>query len=257
MNFQMFKLDLEKAEEPEIKLPTSVGSLKKQECPRKTSISALLTMAKPLTVWITTHWKILKEMGILDNLTCLLRNLYVGQETRVRTGHGTKDWFQIRTGIRQSCILSPCLFNFYAEYITRNTGLEEAQAGIKIAGRNNNNLRYADDTTLMVESKEQLKSLLMKVKEKNEIAVLKLYIQKMKIMASCPITSCNRWETMETVTNFILGSSKITSDGDCCQEIKRCLLLGRNAMTNLDSILKRCMRQVLKPGALGRPRGIW
>ena len=142
----MFKLVLEKAEEPEIKLPTSAGSSKKQESSRKTSISALLTLPKPLTVWITTNWKILKEMGIPDYLTCLLRNLYAGHEATVRTGRGTTDWFQIGKGVRQGCILSPCLFNFYAEYIMRNAGLEEAQAGIKIARRNINNLRYADDT---------------------------------------------------------------------------------------------------------------
>ena len=136
MNSLMFKLVLEKAEEPEIKLPPSAGSSKKQESSRKTSISALLTMPKPLTVWITINWKILREMGIPDHLTCLLRNLYEGQEATVRTGHGTTDWFQIGKGVRQGCILSPCLFNFYAEYIMRNTGLEEAQAGIKITGRN-------------------------------------------------------------------------------------------------------------------------
>ena len=190
MNFQVFKLDLEKAEEPEIKLPTSAGSSKKQESSRKISISALLTMPKPLTVWITTNWKILQEMGILDHLTCLLRNLYAGQEATVRTGHGTTDWFQIGRGVRQGCILSPCFFNLYAEYIIGNAGLEEAQAGIKIARRNINNLRYADDTTLMAESEEELKSLLMKVKEESEKVGLKLNIQKIKIMASGPITSC-------------------------------------------------------------------
>ena len=151
----MFKLVLEKAEEPEIKLPTSTGSWKKQENSRKTSISALLTKPKPLIVWITINWKILKEMGILDHLTCLLRNLYAGQEATVRTGYGTTDCFQTGKGVRQGCILSPCLFNFYAEYIMRNAGLEEAQAAIKIAGRNINNLRYADDTTLMAESGEE------------------------------------------------------------------------------------------------------
>ena len=153
----MFKLVLEKAEEPEIKLPTSIGSSKNQESSRKTSISALLTMPKPLTVWTTTNWKILKEMGIPDHVTCLLRNLYAGQEATVRTGHGTTDWFQTGKGVRQGCILSPCLFNLYAEYIVRHTGLDETQAGIKIAGRNINNLRYADDTTFMAES-EELKS---------------------------------------------------------------------------------------------------
>ena len=166
MNFQMFKLDLEKAEEPEIKLPTSTGSWKKQESSRKASLSALLTMPKPLTVCDHNKlWKILKEMGIPDHLTGLLRNLYAGQEATVRTGYGTTDWFHIGKGVRQGCILSPYLFNLYAEYITRNAGLEEAQAGIKIAGRNINNLRYVDDTTLMAESEEELKSLLMKVKE--------------------------------------------------------------------------------------------
>ena len=159
MNFLMFKLVLEKAEEPEIKLPTSAGSSEKQESSRKTSISALLTMPKPLTVWITINWKILKEMG--GHLTFLLRNLYAGQEATVRTGHGTTDRFQIGKGVCQGCILSPCLFNFYTEYIMRNAGLEEAQDRIKLAGRNINNLRYADDTTLMAESEEELKSLLM------------------------------------------------------------------------------------------------
>ena len=192
MNFQMFKLDLEKAEEPEIKLPTSAGSLKKQESSRKTFMSALLAMPKSLTVWITTNWKILKEMGIPDHLTCLLRNLYAGQEATVRTKHGTTDWFQIGKGEHQGCILSPCLFNFYAEYIMRNAGLHEAQAGIKIARRNINNLRYADDTTLMAESKEELRNLLMKVKEESEKVGLKLNIWKTKIMASGPITSCKQ-----------------------------------------------------------------
>ena len=178
-------------------------------------------------------------MGIPDHLICLLRNLYAGQEATVRTGHGTTDWFQIGKGVRHGCILLPCLFNFYAEYIMRNAGLDEAQARIKIAGRNINNLRYADDTTLMAESEEELKSLLMKVKEESEKVGLKPNIQKMKIMASGPITS---WEidgeTMETVIDFILGGSKITANGDCSHEIKRCLLLGRKAMTNLDIILK-------------------
>ena len=133
-------------------------------------------------------WKILKEMGIPDHLTCLLRNLYAGQEATMRTGHGTTDWFQIGKGVCQGCILSPCLFNFYAEYIMRNTGMDEVQAGIKIARRNINNLRYADDITLMAESKE-LKSLLMEVKEESEKVGLKLNIQKTKTMASGPITS--------------------------------------------------------------------
>ena len=184
-------------------------------------------------------WKILKEMGISDHLTCLLRNLYADQEAKVRTEHGTMDWFQTGKGLCQGCILSPCLFNLYEEYIMQNAELDEAQAGIKIAGRNISNLRYADDITLLAESEEELKSLLMEVKEKSEKAGLKLNIQKMKIVASDPITS---WqidgETMEIVTNFIFLGSKIAADGDCSHEIKRCLLLGRKAMTNLDSILK-------------------
>ena len=157
-------------------------------------------------------------MGIPDYLTCLLKNLYAGQEATVRTGHGTTDWFQIGKGVRQGCILSPCLFNFYIEYIMRNAGLEEAQAGIKIAGRNINNLRYADDTILMAESEEELKSLLMKVKEESEKVGLKLSIQKTKIMTSGPITS---WEIDgETVSDLIFWGSKITADGDCSHEIK-------------------------------------
>ena len=178
-------------------------------------------------------------MEIPDHLTCLLRNLYAGQEATVRIEHGTTDWFQIGKGVCQGCILSPCLFSSYAVYIMRNAGLEEAQARIKIAGRNIKNLRYADDTTLMAESEEELKSLLMKVKEETEKIGLKVNIQKTKIMASGPITS---WEidgeTVETVSDFIFLCSKITADGDCSHEIKRCLLLGRKVMTNLDSIFK-------------------
>ena len=178
-------------------------------------------------------------MGIWNNLTCLLRNLYAGQEATFRTGHETTDWFQIGKGVHQGCILSPCLFNLYSEYIIGNAGLDEAQAGIKIARRNVNNPRYADDTIRIAESKEELKSLLMRVKEESEKAGLKINIQKTKIMASSPIVS---WQidggTMETVRDFIFVGSKITADGDCSPEIKRCLLLGRKAMTNLDRILK-------------------
>ena len=188
-------------------------------------------------------WKILKERGITDHLTCILRNLYAGQEATVRTGHGITDWFQIGKGVCQACVLSPRLFNLYAEYIIRNAKLDEAQAGIKISGRNNNNLRYADDTTLMAESKEELKSVLMKVKQESEKAGLKLNIQKTKIVASGPITSGpTDGETMETVRDFIFSVSKITADGDCSHEIKRCLLLGRKAMTNLLLLLSRFSR---------------
>ena len=184
-------------------------------------------------------WKILKEMGIPDHLTCLLRNLYAGQEATVGTGYGTTDWFQIGKGVCQGCILSPCLFNLYAEHIMRNAGVDEAQAGVKIVGRNINNLRYADDTSLMAESEEELKSLLMKVKVESEEVGLKLNIQKTKIMASGPITS---WqidgEKVETVADFIFLGSKITAYGNRSNEIKRRLLIGRKVMTNLDSILK-------------------
>ena len=179
-------------------------------------------------------------MGIPDHLTCLLRNLYAGQEETDRTGHETTDWFQVGKRVYQGCILSLCLCNLYAECIMRNSGLEEAQAGIKITGRNINKLRYADDTTVMAESEEELKSLLMKVKEESEKVGLKLNIQKAKIMASGPITS---WEvdgeTVETVSDFIFLSCKITADGDCRHEIKGSLLLGSRVMTNLDSILKK------------------
>ena len=171
-------------------------------------------------------------MGIPDHLTCLLRNLYAGQEATVRGGHGTTTWFQIAKGVCKGCILCPDSFNFYAEYIMRNAGQEEAQAGIKITRRNINNLRYADDTTLMAESEGELKSLFVKVKEESEKVGLKLNIQKTKIMASGPITS---WEidgeTVETVSDFILGGSKITANGGCSHEIKRHLLLGRKAVT--------------------------
>ena len=163
----MLKMVLEKAEKPKIKLPTSAGSWKKQESSRKTSISATDYAKAFDCVDHNKLWKILKEMAIPNHLPCLLRNLYAGQEATVRTGHGTTDRFQIGKGVCQDCILSPCLFNFYAEYIMRKAGLEEAQAGIKIAGRSISNLRYADDTTLMAESEEELKSLLMKVKEES------------------------------------------------------------------------------------------
>ena len=199
-------------------------------------------------------------MGIPDHLTCLLRNLYAGQEATVRTGHGTTDWFQIGKGVHQGCILSPCLFNLYVENIMRNTGLDEAQAEIKIARTNINNLRYADDTTLMAESEEELKSFLIKVREESEKVGLELNIQKTKIMASGPITS---WqidgERVETVADFIFGGSKITADGDCSHEIKRCLLLGRKVMTNLDSMLKNS--DIILPTKVhlvkAKDRGVW
>ena len=178
----------------------STGSLKKPEQSRKTSTSALLTTLKTLC-GPKKLWKLLKKMGIQDHLTCLLRNLYADQEITVRTGHGTTDWFQIGKGVHQGYILSPCLFNLCAEDIMRNAGLEEAQAGIKIARRNVNNLRYANDTTLMAESEEELKSLLMKVKEENEKVGLKLNIQETKIMASSSITSFQiDGETVEKVS---------------------------------------------------------
>ena len=235
----MFKLDLKKAEEPETKLPTSVGSLKKARDSQKNIYYCFIDFPKAWTVWITTNCgKFFKRWDYqTDHVTCLLRNLYAGQEAAVRTGHETTDWFQIGKGVRQGCILSPSLYNLYAEYIMRNAGLDETQAGIKIAGRNINNLRYADDTTLLSEN-EELNSLLKKVKEESEKVGLKVRIQKTKIMPSSPITS---WqideETMETVTDFLFLGSKITADGDCSHEIRH-LLLRRKVMAILDSILK-------------------
>ena len=214
MNFLIFNLVLEKAEESEIKWPKSAqnpldhGKSKRvPENKNKNIYFCFIDYAKAFDcVDHNKLWKILKGMGIPDHLICLLRNLYVGQEATVRTGHGTTDWFQIGKGVCQSCILSPCLFNLYAEYIMRNAGLDEAQAEIKTARRNINNLRYADDTTLTAESEEELKSLLMIVKEESEKVGLKLNIQKTKIMAASPITS---WETdgktVETVSDFIFG----------------------------------------------------
>ena len=176
----MFSLFIEKAEEPEMKLFNIHGSSKKAREFQKNIYFCFIDYAKASDcVDHNQLWKILKKMGIPDHLTCLLRNLYAGQEATVRTTHGTTDWFQIRKGVRQGCILSPCLYNLNAEYIMRNAGLEEEQAGIKNAGRNINNLRYADDTTLMAES-EELKSLLMKVKEESEKVYLKLNIQKLR-----------------------------------------------------------------------------
>jgi len=178
-------------------------------------------------------------MLIPDYLTFLLRNLYEGQKATVIAGHGTTDLFQIRKGVHKGCILSPCLFNLYAEYFMRNPGLDEAQAGIKTAGRNINNFRYADYTTLMAKSEEELKSLLMKVKEESEKVDLKLNIQKTKIIGFGLITSQQiDGETLKTVRDFILGGSKIPADGDCSHEIKRLLLFGRKVMNTLDSILK-------------------
>ena len=181
-------------------------------------------------------------MGLSDHLNCFLRNLYIGQEATVRTGHGTTDWFQIGKEVHQGCILSPYLFNLYAEYIIWNAGLEEAQAGIKISRKNINNFRYANDTTLMAENEEELKSLLMKMKEESEEVGLKLNIQKTKIMASGPITLLQI--DGKTATDFIFWGSKITADGDCSHGIRRCLLLGRKVMTNIHSTLKNrfCQR---------------
>ena len=208
----MFKLVLEKTEEPEIKLPTSLGSSKKQEF-QKNIYFCFIDYAKAFDcVDHNKLWEILKEVGKGDHLTCVLRNLNAVQESTITTGHGAIDWFQIGKGGRQGCILSPWLFNLYAEYIMRNSGLDEAQAGIKIARRNINNLRHADDTTLMAESEEELKTLLMKVKEESKKVGLKLNIQKTKVKASGPITS---WQSNgETVADFIFSGSKITADGD-------------------------------------------
>ena len=234
----MFKLDLEKVEEPEIKLPISAGSSKKQDSSRKTSAFALLTMQKPLCEPQQTLENSTRD-GNTRPLDLSLEKSVCRSGNTVRIGNGTTDWFQIRKGVHQGCVLSPYLFNLYAEYIMRNAGLEEAQAGIKIARRNINNHRYADDTNLMAESKEELKSLLMKVKEASEKVGLKPNIQKTKIMASGPITSWQMdGETVETVKGFILGGPQITADGDGSHEVKRCWLLGRKFITNRDSTLK-------------------
>ena len=218
-------------------MPTFVGSSKKA---REVQKFCFIDYTKAFDcVDHNKLWKIFKEMGIPDHLSCLLRNLYAGQEATVRTGHGTTHWFQTGKGVHQGCILSSCLFNLYTEYIMRCARLDEAQAGIKTSGRHINNLRNTADTTLMAEREEELNSLLMKVKEESKKVGLKLNIQKTKIMASSPIIS---WqideEIMETVRDFIFLDSKITADGDCSHEIKRHLLLGRKVMTNLDSILK-------------------
>ena len=197
-------------------------------------------MSKSLTVWITTNCgKSLKRWNTRPPYLPP-ENLYAGQEATVRTRHGTMTWFQIGKGVHQGCILSPCLFTLYAEGIMLNAMLDEAQAGIKIAGKNINNIRSADHTTLMAESEEELKSLLMRVKGESENASLKLNIRKTKIMASSPITSRQiDGETIETVTDFIFLGSKITADGDCSHESKRCLLFRRKSMTNIANILKR------------------
>ena len=252
----MFKLVLDKAEEPEIKLPISAGSSKKQESSRKTSISAFIDYTKAFDcVDHNELWKILQEMGIPDHLTFLLRNLYADQEATIRAGHGTTDWFQIGKGVRQGCTLSPCLFNFYAEYIMRNTGLEEAQVVIKIAGRNINNLRYADDTTNMAESEEQLKSLLMKVKEESEKVCLKLNIQKTKIMASGPVTSWGidgkQWKQCQTL---FWGPPKSLQIMISAMKLKDAYCL-EGKLSNLDSILKKQRHSFVNKGLSGQGYG--
>ena len=219
MNFQRFKLVSEKGEERD-QIANICWIIEKARELQKNIYFCFIDYAKAFDcVDHNKLWEIMKEMGIPDHLTCLLRNLYACQEATVRTGHGTTHWFQTGKRVHQGCILSPCLFNLYAEYFMRNAGLEEAKAGIKIAGRNINNLRYADNTTLMEES-EELKSLLMKVKEESEKVGLNLNFQKTKIVASGFITS---WEidgeTVETVRLYFWGS-KITADGECSHEIK-------------------------------------
>ena len=235
MSFQMFKLVLEKAKEPEIKLPTSAGSSKKQESSRKKSISALLTMPKPLTVWITINcgkfWK------RWEYQTTWLASWETYMQVRKQQLELDIEQQMIPNRKRSTSrlyIVTPV----YLTYMQRNAGLDEAHARIKIARRNINNLRYADDTTLTAESEEELKSLLLKVKEESEKVGLKLNIQKTKIMVSGPITSWQIDRETETVADFIFLGSKITADGDRSHEMKRCLLLGRKVMTNLDRILK-------------------
>ena len=236
-NFQMFKLDLEKGEEPEIKLLTSVGSEKKLENSRKTSTSALLIMPKSLTVWITTNCgNFLKRWEYQITLLAFWE-ICMQVKKQIRTGYGTTDCFKMWKGVHQGCILSPCLFNLYAEYIIQNAGLDEAQAGIKTSRRNTNNLRYADDTTLMAESKE-LKSLLMKVKGKLKTWLKTQHSENKDHGIQSHHFMANRCRNSGSSERLYFPGSKITADGDCSHEIKRCLLLGRKAMTNLDSILK-------------------
>ena len=234
-NFQMYKLGLENPEDQRSNCKHLLDHRESKGITEKKKIYFCFIDYTKASDCVDHKkvWKILKEMGIPDHLTYLLRNLYAGQETTGRTGHWTMNWFQIGEGVCQGCILSPCLFNLYAEYIMWNARLDETQAGIKIAGRNINNLRYADDTTLMAESKE-LKSLLMKVKEESEKVGLKFSIQKTKIMSSGPITSWQiEGEKVEAVADFLFVGSKITVDSDCNHEIKRRLLLGRKTMTKL------------------------
>ena len=239
----MYNLDLGKADEPEIKLPTSIQSQKKKGNSRKTSTSSSLTMLKPLAVWITTNCgKFLKkwEYQTILTVSCETCMQIKKQQLKLDREQGTMDWFKTGKGIHQGFILSPCLFNLYVKYIMQYARLDEAHAGIKIAERIINNLRYANDTILVAEIAEELKNLSMKVKEESEQAELKFNIQKMKIMASGLITS---WpilgKKMETVTDFIFLGSKINTGGDCSHEIKKCLFLGRKAMTKLDSVLKK------------------
>ena len=238
-NLLMFKLDLEKAEEQKINCPHPLDHEKAHKF-QKSIHFCCIEYTKAFDCVDHNKLQKLQEMGIPDHLTCLLRNLYAGQEATVRTGHRTMDWFQIGKGERQGCILSTCLFNLYSEDIMQSAGMDEAQTEIKIAGKNINNLRYADDTISIAEIEEELKSLLMKVKDESEKADLKFDIQKTEIMSSSPITS---WqidgETMGAVTDFIFLHSKITAEGDCSHEIKRHLLLGRKAMINLNSMLKK------------------
>ena len=239
MNFQMFKLDLEKAEEPEIKLPASAGSPKKRESSRKTSTFTLLTMPKPLTVWITTNYgKFLKYRNTRPPDLPPEKSVCRSRRNRQNWTWNHRLVPNPERSTSRLYIVTLVMY-LYAEFIMQNAGLDEAQVGIRVAGRNTSNLRYANDTTLMAESEEELKSLLMKVKEESEKADLELSIQKTKIIASSPITS---WqidaEARQTVTNFVFLGSKITADGDCIHKIKRHLLLGIKVMTNLDSILK-------------------
>ena len=234
----MFKLVLEKAEESEIKLPTSTGLSKKQEF-QKNIYFCFIDYAKAFDCVDHNKLENSERDGNTRPPDLPLEKPACMSGSTVRTWHGRTDWFQIEKVVHQGYLLSPCLFNLHAEYIMRNVGLEEAQVEVKISGRSINNFGYANDTTLMAESEEELKSFLIKVKEDSEKVVLNLNIQKTKVMVSGPISS---WEidgeTVETVADFIFLGSKISADGDCSHEIKRSLLLGRKVMTNLDSILK-------------------
>uniref|UniRef100_A0A023G723 Putative outcast ele5 orf2-h 1e-60-j 4 n=1 Tax=Amblyomma triste TaxID=251400 RepID=A0A023G723_AMBTT len=238
-SFRTCKLGFTRTEELETTLPTFAGSWKKQVEFQKPIYFSFSHYVKTFDcVDHSRLWQDLQKMGVTVHLICLLRNLYEGQEATVRTGHGLTYCFPLEKVLRQGCILSPCLFSLYAECIMRKAGLDESSAGVNIAGKRINNLRYADDTTLMAESEVELKKCLTRVQDESEKFGLKLNVKKTKIMASCPIKSCSIKGQGEAVTDFLFLASKITPEGDCSHEIRRRLLLGKTAMASLDRLVK-------------------